>query len=297
MILRNVPVLAVAAALPIALLVAWLFGSIAQWLLRGRARLGLTTLIVVSLLGTSAGLAIAGLVYPDAPLWGPLTVSLAIGGTLLAVLAYSGVAAHLQRPEPPMPIAELIRVGESDQVEFKSSARWNLRTDQRDDRMELVIAKTIAAFLNSDGGTLVIGVDDQGQALGLSADFATLKQPDPDRFELWLRDLLTTMLGQNAGALPRISFSPVTVVGTDTYLCRVDCPSSPRAVYLRPAKGAAAELWVRSGNSTRLLRLDEAVDYINHRWPPALGTTAAAQLRAAVHFSGQPVADRAIRSR
>ncbi len=72
--------------------------------------------------------------------------------------------------------------------------------------MELAIAKTIAAFLNSRGGVLVIGANDAGQAVGLDRDLATLRTPDHDRFELWLRDMLSTALGRNAAALPRIVY-------------------------------------------------------------------------------------------
>jgi hypothetical protein len=58
-------------------------------------------------------------------------------------------------------------------------------------------------------------------------------------------------------------------------------------VYLRAARGAAPELWVRSGNSTRQLGVDEATEYVMHRWPLNLGSSIAAQLRAAVRFSEQ----------
>mgnify|MGYP002653748195 CR=1 FL=1 len=107
------------------------------------------------------------------------------------------------------PITELIAGGESDHVEFKSTARINLRTEQKDPRMEHVIVKTVSAFVNADGGTLLIGVDDDGTPLGLDADYATLKVPDADRFELWLRDLFTTALGQNSAVAVGVSIEDV----------------------------------------------------------------------------------------
>lgn len=57
-----------------------------------------------------------------------------------------------------------------------------MRAGKRDDAMETVIAKTVAAFMNSGGGTLLIGVDDDGRLIGLGPDYATLKTPDADRF-------------------------------------------------------------------------------------------------------------------
>jgi len=284
-LLQGVPLWAVAAALPIVLVVAWLLGSVARWLLRGRARLGVATTIVVSIIGTALGLLLAWWIDPRAALWSPLAILLALGMTVVAVAGYGAVAAHFQRPQCAG-IAELLVAGESDRVEFKSTARINLRTGQKDERMEQVIAKTACAFLNADGGTLVIGVDDLGTPLGLEPDLATMKSPDLDRYELWLRDLLTSTLGQTSAATVQIEFPSVpNAEDQPTSVCRVTCVPSPRPVYLRHGKGAAPELWVRSGNSTRQLTVDEATEYVMHRWPLNLGSSIAAQVRAAVRFS------------
>jgi hypothetical protein len=275
----------VAAALPVVLVVAWVLGSLARWLLRGRARLGVATSIVVSMLSMSIGLLLAGWISPEATVWSPLTLLLAVGATIAGIALYGAVAAHFQRPQRAG-VAELLAAGESERVEFKSTARVNLRTGVKDDRMEQVIAKTTCGFLNADGGTLVIGVDDLGAPLGLDADLATMKSPDVDRYELWLRDLLTTCLGQTAATTVGIEFPVVPAEdGRQVQVCRVTCAPSPRPVYLRPGKGSAPELWVRSGNSTRHLGVDEATEYVMHRWPLNLGSSIAAQLRAAVRFS------------
>jgi hypothetical protein len=284
--LENVPVVfVVAVSLPIVLVVAWVLGSVARWLLRGRARLGVATSIVISILGISVGLGLAGWLYPDASVWSPLSILLALGVTIAGIAAYGAIAAHFQHPERAS-TAELLAAGESDRVEFKSTARVNLHTGAKDERMEQVIAKTACGFLNSDGGTLIIGVDDLGTPLGLDADLATMKSPDVDRYELWLRDFLTTCLGQTAAATVGIEFPVIpAAAGVELRVCRVTCVPSPRPVYLRPAKGTAPELWVRSGNSTRQLGVDEATEYVMHRWPLNLGSSIAAQLRAAVRFS------------
>lgn len=283
--LQGVSVWAVAAALPVALLVAWALGSLARWLLRGRARLGTAASIVVAIGCVSLGLLLAGWIDPGVSLWSPLTVLLALGMTVVGIAVYGVVAAHFQRPQREG-VTELLAAGESERVEFKSTARINLHTGAKDDRMEQVIAKTACGFLNSDGGTLVIGVDDLGTPLGLDADLATMKSPDLDRYELWLRDLLTTCLGQTAATTVGIEFPSVPADdGREVPVCRVTCRPSPRPVYLRPGKGAPPELWVRSGNSTRQLSVDEATEYAMHRWPLNLGSSIAAQLRAAVRFS------------
>ena len=280
-------VIAIAVALPVWLLIAYLIGQLARWLLRGRIRLSTSSTTVIAVLGISIGMLIAGLVVNDSHPWSPAPILLAVGLTTALLALFAAVAAHLQPPRPAEPIRELIRRGESDRLEFKSSARWNLHTKARDERIELVIAKAVSGFLNADGGTLLIGVNDDGDVVGLANDFSVVKSPDPDRYELWLRDFLATTLGQTAAVQPIIDFTQVSVDGTATHVCRVTCPTSPRPVFLRPGKGGAQpELWVRIGNSTRQLKVDEAVDYVMHRWPLGVGRTMSAQLRAAVRGSG-----------
>lgn len=151
--------------------------------------------------------------------------------------------------------------------------------------MEHVIVKTVSAFVNADGGTLLIGVDDDGTPLGLDADYATLKVPDADRFELWLRDLFTTALGQNSAVAVGVSIEDVATDDGAKPVCRVRCVPSPQPVYLRPGKNSPPEFWVRTGNSSRQLSVDQAADYIMHRWPLGAGAAVAAQARAAVRFS------------
>ena len=280
-------VVTIAIALPVVLLAAYLIGQLARWLLRGRVKLSAATTIVLSVLGISGGLLIGGFLLTDPRVWSPVVLLLALGVTTAILAVFAALAARMQQPTAREPIEEMIRRGESDRLEFKSTARWNLHTAQRDDRIEMVVAKTVCGFLNTDGGTLLIGVNDDGVPVGLVNDFAVVKAPDPDRYELWLRDFLGSTLGQNSAALPAIDFTPIVVDDVETFVCRVSCPASPRPVFVRPAKGTGqSELWVRIGNSTRQFKVDEAVDYVMVRWPMGVGRTVAAQLRAAVRGSG-----------
>ena len=288
MVYGQESVFAIAVALPLWLLVAYLIGQLARWLLRGRVSLSTSATTVIAVLGVSGGLLLGGFVRGvDAEPWDVIVIGMAVGLTMLLLALFATIAARLQPPRPAHDIDELIRRGESDRLEFKSSARWNLHTKARDEKIELVVAKAVSGFLNADGGTLLIGVNDAGRPVGLVNDFAVVKSPDPDRYELWLRDLLATTLGQPAAVQVVIDFTPVTVDDAATYVCRVTCPASPRPVFLRPGKGGTQpELWVRNGNSTRQLKVDEAVDYVMDRWPRGLGRSVAAQLRAAARGSG-----------
>lgn len=253
-----------AIALPIALLTAYVIARLMRRFFGRRLRLSLATMTIVSLLGVSGGLFVAGWFFAEQRVWMPTTLLLAFGTSLGLSFVVAAVAAVVDRDREAIDIAALLAKGESDAVELKETARWNVREDRKDPRMELAIAKTIAAFLNSGGGTLVIGANDAGEGVGLDRDLATLRTPDHDRFELWLRDLLSTLLGRNAAALPRLQFGPA---GNGVTVCAVICPASPRPVFLSQAKdGSSTDLWVRVGNSTRSLAVDDAIEYVRRHW-------------------------------
>jgi hypothetical protein len=94
-------------------------------------------------------------------------------------------------------LADLVRQGESHHVEFKETSRVNLRTGRKDPAIEEAVLKTVAAFLNSDGGELLIGVADDGSAKGLDPDLGLFAN-SVDRFERWIRgDLLAKRIDQH----------------------------------------------------------------------------------------------------
>jgi hypothetical protein len=165
-------------------------------------------------------------------------------------------------------IIALIAQGESAQLEFKSTARWDLRENKKNLVMEEVILKTVAAFLNSDGGTLLIGIADDGTILGLNPDYQTLKKKDRDGFELWLMgDLLLKAIGNDLA--PYISVTFGLVDGNE--VCKVSIQPSPRPVYADikdPKSGQLEEcLFIRTGNSTnKLTRPSEINNYIQSHW-------------------------------
>jgi len=175
-----------------------------------------------------------------------------------ALTAYKAFAPKSTDQE----VAALIAGGECATVEFKSSARWDMKQNTINKALELVIVKTIAAFLNSEtGGTLLIGVDDNRTPIGLAHDYKTLgKKQDRDGYENWLTILLLDQYGKHSSPLIRITFHNMT----EQDVCRITVKPSPKAVYV--TEGNAENLYIRAGNSTRLLTTKEAVEYSKHRW-------------------------------
>lgn len=242
-----------AAAGVVILVVGVVLGAVSRLVLGRRSTMTFSGSVLAGIVGASLGGGVASLVTggDGSPrLWPVLVVS------ILFTVAVLVVAERFVR-RPPAHVADLIAAGESAHVEFKSTARFNLRSGQRDDRIEAVVAKTVAGLLNAEGGTLLVGVDDSGTVLGLADDLALMRSPDLDSFELWLHDYLTRVLGAPAVALVRVSFPAVA----GTPICRVDVAASPRPVFVRAPKGEEVQFHVRLGNSTRQLSVAEAIEY------------------------------------
>ena len=121
--------------------------------------------------------------------------------------------------------------------------------------------KVVLAVVEDDD-VGVIGVDDDGQAIGLANDLQFMKQPDLDRYELWLRDWLGATIGVVATTDVQIGFEKVD--GED--VCVVRVPASTRPVVVTSGKDKRRALFVRAGNSTRELQIDEALAYAANRW-------------------------------
>ncbi|HEY7196346.1 MAG TPA: HsdR family type I site-specific deoxyribonuclease [Gaiellaceae bacterium] len=159
-------------------------------------------------------------------------------------------------------IDELIANDEDDAVEFKSTARWDLREGRRNPALEDAIVKTVAAFLNCEGGTLLIGVGPDGSLLGLELDYAQVKPQNGDGFVNWLTTHLANSVG--AAAMMRTRARVVNHAGFE--ICRLDVASSSRPVWAKTSKDDRV-FFVRMNNSSRPMPPTELDAYLADRWP------------------------------
>jgi hypothetical protein len=159
--------------------------------------------------------------------------------------------------------SELIKRGESKTLEFKSTLRWSLKEDRKDDKAVTHAAlKTIAAFLNTDGGDLLIGVSDGGSVVGIEHD----QLDNDDKFMLHLAQVVRNGLGDRASTC----IDPKTQIVQDKTVCLVSCQRSPEPVFLKwkgLEKSAEGDFFVRSGPGTVSLPADSAKEYIRTRFP------------------------------
>ena len=157
-------------------------------------------------------------------------------------------------------VAGLVAEGEGPTVEFKQTARFNIRTEITDKALEGVVAKTVAGFLNASGGTLVIGVTDSGQPVGLDRDLSTLSKGNLDGYQLFLRNLLNSTIGADLCARIGIEFPRVDGVE----VCALRIPAAPRPVWI--SNGHDKSFFLRSGNMTQPLDGEQAHRYISQHW-------------------------------
>jgi hypothetical protein len=153
-----------------------------------------------------------------------------------------------------------IALGESATLEFKSTFRWDLREGHINRALETVVMKTLAGYMNSQGGTLLIGVADDGGIVGLESDYSALKKPGRDGFEQVLMTSIASKLGADACQSAQTVFH--SVEGKD--VCRVIVSPAHRPIYVRD--GETPKLYVRTGVSTRELNVQEAINYTATRW-------------------------------
>jgi hypothetical protein len=158
-------------------------------------------------------------------------------------------------------LPSIIRQGEGPHLEFKSSLRWDMVESRINRTLEGVILKTLAGFLNSHiGGTLLIGVADNGEIIGLEKDYSTLKKPNQDGFEQTLMTAISTNLGADLCHFVHVLFHVID----DKEVCRLIISPSTRPVFLE--QGNTPKFFVRTGGATRDLNIQEALDYVFGRW-------------------------------
>jgi len=160
-----------------------------------------------------------------------------------------------------MTIDQLIANDEDAAVEFKSTARWDIREERRNPAIEDAIVKTAAAFLNTDGGTLLVGIGPEGTLVGLDLDYAHVKPSNGDGFVNWLTTHLVNALG--AAAVMRTRARIICHQGVA--VCRLDVGRSTRPVWAKTSKEPDV-FFVRMNNSSRPLAHGERDEYIAHRW-------------------------------
>jgi hypothetical protein len=158
-------------------------------------------------------------------------------------------------------VSDLLRQMETQRVEFKQSARASIENDAPEKVINEGIVKTVAAFLNTEGGTLGIGISDDGDIVGLQPDL-DFKHQDLDGYQNWLSSLLVNNIGGGVvGAHVKLR---IESVGAEV-VCLIDVHPSPTPIHARTTKGESC-FYVRINNTTRMLEGPHLLSYIDGHW-------------------------------
>lgn len=203
-----------------------------------------------------------------------------LGGTPLKTLFYAGVGAFLGlvsaifynslykstarlkklSDELEKGLMPLIAHGESATLEFKSTFRWDMKEGKSSRIVESAALKTIAGFMNGEGGTLIVGVSDTGEVTGLENDYSILKKKDRDGLAQAVMTAVSKRMGTDTCRYLEILFHNIN--GKD--VCRIIIHPSHRPVYIK--EGNDMRFYLRTGVSTRWLNVQEAVEFISDKW-------------------------------
>ncbi len=151
-------------------------------------------------------------------------------------------------------ILELIKKGENERIEFKSTFRTNLHTNEIDRKIEYSTLKTIVAFMNSNGGTILIGVDDSGEIIGTEKD----KFESKDNYALHLTNTIKTRIGKKFFPLVNFKFNEIE----NKTVLMLDCVKSQVPVFIKSQENEE-EFYIRVGPSSVQIKGSELIDYID----------------------------------
>jgi hypothetical protein len=191
-----------------------------------------------------------------------LAQGLFVGFFEIALISYLFLSWY-RRPAGREKVVEplaLVHVPEHERLERKSTLRWDLKTNVVNKSLEKAAVKTVAAFMNSQGGNLLLGVGDKGEAVGLEHDYATLPRSDADGLQNHFSNVLAAMLGSSLRR--HVSLRTFAHDGKECLL--VSVAPSDRPAYVRDQDHE--EFFIRTGNGTTPLRMSDAHVYITSRF-------------------------------
>ena len=186
---------------------------------------------------------------------------------------------------PAPNLQQLIVEGENHHVEFKAQALWSAKFTNEDiknhrpqsgelrkygkNTSRYIISKTLAGFLNTDGGTLVIGVNENKKTLtdeiiGVELEYGALKDPSPDGYRRMIVDVVKDYLPSNIfnhlNKFIQIHFGEID----GHTVCGVSVSKSDKKVFIKLQ--GTDHFFIRVDATTRELTGEEVVDYCQNRF-------------------------------
>ena len=171
----------------------------------------------------------------------------------------------IEKNEEEKLLFDKIELGESKTIEFKESLSLDVRQSEnnksyvpkKEEKIELSVLKTIAGFLNSDGGELFIGVNDESIICGIENELKRFHKSSKDKIQLHLKSLIKQNIGLGSSNYINLELKKVN----DKEIIHVVCKKSDEPVYIKDK-----DFYIRTGPATDKLEGRELVNYTTSRF-------------------------------
>lgn len=167
-------------------------------------------------------------------------------------ISYFGSAHSIE-----VEIETLVKQGESDKLEFKETLSLDIKKQTKERYMELSALKTIAGFLNSRGGILLVGVSDDLKLPGMGREIDKLHKGNEDDFLKHFKNILKRSIGEDF--YPFIEYQMLKI--KDVFILQVHCQQSTRPCFLD-----GKDFYVRTNPATDKLEGPKLVKYVQSRF-------------------------------
>ncbi len=179
------------------------------------------------------------------------------GGLVLLFFIWKngGFSRDRRSVEPLVQLHELINQGEGAKIEFKSTIRTNLKTGKKGKEIEFAWLKAVVAFLNTGGGTLLLGVEDNGHISGLAID----NFENSDRCLLHIKNLINQHIGAEFSGFLHVN----VMISEDKDVIMIDVQRAGQPVFLKVGKNE--EFYIRSGPSSVKLSPSQMISFVTQK--------------------------------
>ncbi len=183
-------------------------------------------------------------------------------------------------PTSDKSLKKLIKIGENFSIEFKSAAEWSKKLQQEEiikskspevkkygqKASKIILAKTIAGFLNTEGGTLIIGVQEEKKAdkdiiIGIEGDYKFLKDKNEDGYGRMIEDLVMTYFPDSIFNHYNKYFNILFERIENKVVCGIKVSKSTVGVFVN--FNNKDHFYIRGGASTRELTGQAMLNYCN----------------------------------
>lgn len=157
---------------------------------------------------------------------------------------------------PVLSVQELLKQDENLHLEFKSTLCFDIQKKSKNDEIRNAVLKTIVAFLNTEGGTLLIGVEDNKNIYGIENDFphvqSKLEAQNRDGFERYLQDSIRSNIGLEFSQFIQIQFEQL-----EKTICVIKVKKASDFACLKE------DFYIRTGNKTEKLNSKQILKYVD----------------------------------